>query len=97
VLLTARRHRRQIQSIAVAVRRTVRGVMNPEIMAYYQSGIERDRLAFGARRIEFLRMWDLLGRHLPPQPSQVLDGLPGHRHPTGQHYSRERPGSPLCR
>jgi len=42
-------------------------------MAYYQNGLERDRLASGARRIEFLRMWDLLQRHLPPPPAQVLD------------------------
>jgi hypothetical protein len=42
--------------------------MNPEIMAYYQSGIERDRLASGARRIEFLRMWDL-----QPSPSWIED------------------------
>jgi ubiquinone/menaquinone biosynthesis C-methylase UbiE len=47
--------------------------MNPEIMAYYQHGLERDRLTSGARRIEFLRMWDLLERHLPPLPAQVLD------------------------
>jgi hypothetical protein len=33
-----------------------------QIMAYYQHGLERDRLASGARRIEFLRMWDLLQR-----------------------------------
>src|SRR5690348_10784838 len=42
-------------------------------MAYYRHGLERDRLASGARRIEFLRMWDLLQRHLPPQPARVLD------------------------
>jgi ubiquinone/menaquinone biosynthesis C-methylase UbiE len=42
-------------------------------MAYYQHGLERDRLASGARRIEFLRMWDLLKRHLPAQPARVLD------------------------
>jgi ubiquinone/menaquinone biosynthesis C-methylase UbiE len=57
----------------------VGGVVDPEIMTYYQHGFERDRLASGARRIEFLRMWDLLLRHLPPQPAQVLDvgGGPG--------------------
>lgn len=42
-------------------------------MEYYQHGLERDRLASGARRIEFLRMWDLLQRYLPPPPAQVLD------------------------
>lgn len=42
-------------------------------MEYYQHGLERDRLASGRRRIEFLRMWDLMQRHLPPPPAQVLD------------------------
>jgi len=42
-------------------------------MAYYQQGLERGRLASGARRIEFLRIWDLLQRHLPSPPAQVLD------------------------
>jgi ubiquinone/menaquinone biosynthesis C-methylase UbiE len=62
-----------IRSIAAGRRCTVRRVVDPEIMAYYQHGFERDRLASGGQRIEFLRMWDLLKRHLPPQPAQVLD------------------------
>lgn len=51
----------------------VRRVVDPEIMAYYEHGLERDRLAAGARRVEFLRMRDLLTRHLPPAPARVLD------------------------
>ncbi|MFI9437050.1 class I SAM-dependent methyltransferase [Streptosporangium sp. NPDC052375] len=48
-------------------------MMDAEILKYYEHGLERDRLATGGRRIEFLRMWDLLERHLPPVPAQVLD------------------------
>ncbi|WP_197048662.1 class I SAM-dependent methyltransferase [Streptosporangium roseum] len=42
-------------------------------MAYYEHGLEQDRLTSGGRQIEFLRVWDLLERHLPPAPAQVLD------------------------
>ncbi|MER5427145.1 class I SAM-dependent methyltransferase [Streptosporangium roseum] len=48
-------------------------MMDAEILKYYEHGLERDRLAAGGRQIEFLRMWDLLQRHLPPPPAQVLD------------------------
>jgi ubiquinone/menaquinone biosynthesis C-methylase UbiE len=53
--------------------------MDPEIRAYYESGIERDRLAAGYSRIEYERTKDLLGRRLPPPPARVLDvgGGPG--------------------
>jgi SAM-dependent methyltransferase len=51
----------------------VSGMVDAEILAYYEHGLERDRLAFGGRRIEFLRMSDLLERHMPPPPAQVLD------------------------
>jgi ubiquinone/menaquinone biosynthesis C-methylase UbiE len=51
----------------------VRGMDDVEILAYYAHGLERDRLASGGRRIEFLRMWALLERHMPAPPSQVLD------------------------
>jgi ubiquinone/menaquinone biosynthesis C-methylase UbiE len=53
--------------------------MDPEVRAYYESGIERDRLAEGYSRIEYERTKDLLGRHLPPAPARVLDvgGGPG--------------------
>src|SRR5262249_62394888 len=53
--------------------------MDPEIRAYYESGVERERLAGGTSRIEYERTKDLLGRHLPPSPARVLDvgGGPG--------------------
>jgi 2-polyprenyl-3-methyl-5-hydroxy-6-metoxy-1,4-benzoquinol methylase len=48
-------------------------MVDAEIIAYYGHGLERDRLASGGRRIEFLRMWDLLERCLPAAPASVLD------------------------
>lgn len=51
----------------------VRGMVDAEILAYYEHGLERDRLASGRPRVEFLRMWDLLVRHMPAPPAQVLD------------------------
>lgn len=53
--------------------------MDPEIAAYYDSGVERDRLAEGYSRIELERTKELLGRYLPAPPARVLDvgGGPG--------------------
>lgn len=48
-------------------------MVDAEILAYYEHGLERERLTSGGRRIEFLRVWDLLERHLPPAPARVLD------------------------
>jgi SAM-dependent methyltransferase len=48
-------------------------VLQPEIMDYYGRGGERDRLAAGAGRLEFLRTWDVLSRMLPSAPATVLD------------------------
>jgi len=48
-------------------------MVEPEIAAYYERNAERDRLASGGRRVEFLRVWDLLERFLPPVPATVLD------------------------
>ena len=45
----------------------------PEIQAYYERNAKRDRLASGARRVEFLRVCELLERHLPPSPATILD------------------------
>jgi SAM-dependent methyltransferase len=47
--------------------------MQPEILDYYQRGDERDRLATGPGRLEFLRTWDVLTRTLPASPTSVLD------------------------
>ena len=54
-------------------------VMDPEIRAYYETGVERDRLMEGYSRIEYERTKELLERHLPPAPARVLDvgGGPG--------------------
>lgn len=48
-------------------------MVDPEILAYYEHNGERDRLDSGGRRIEFLRVWDLLKRFLPSPPATVLD------------------------
>jgi hypothetical protein len=48
-------------------------MVEPEILAYYERNDERHRLASGGRRIEFLRVWDLLERFLPSPPATVLD------------------------
>lgn len=48
-------------------------MLSPEIMEYYRRGGERDRLAAGQGRLEFLRTWDVLSRVLPGAPAEVLD------------------------
>ncbi|MFF0308332.1 class I SAM-dependent methyltransferase [Streptosporangium sp. NPDC004379] len=48
-------------------------MVDAEMLAYYEHGLEQNRLASGGRQIEFLRVWDLLERHLPPAPARVLD------------------------
>jgi ubiquinone/menaquinone biosynthesis C-methylase UbiE len=48
-------------------------MVEPEILAYYERNDERGRLASGGRRIEFLRVWELLERYLPAPPAAVLD------------------------
>jgi hypothetical protein len=47
-------------------------MVDAEILGYYGHGLEQDRLRAGDRRIEFLRVWDLLSRHLPPAPAREL-------------------------
>jgi ubiquinone/menaquinone biosynthesis C-methylase UbiE len=53
--------------------------VDEEIQAYYETGIERDRLTLGYSRIEFERTKELLERHLPRPPARLLDvgGGPG--------------------
>ncbi|MFC0506079.1 class I SAM-dependent methyltransferase [Micromonospora costi] len=48
-------------------------MLKPEIMDFYRQGGERDRLAAGQGRLEFLRTWDVLTRVLPPPPAAVVD------------------------
>jgi ubiquinone/menaquinone biosynthesis C-methylase UbiE len=49
------------------------------VVAYYDRGLERDRLTSGAGALEFLRTQAVLERYLPPPPSVVADvgGGPG--------------------
>lgn len=47
--------------------------MQPEIVAYYQRGVELDRLSAGVGQLEFLRTRDVLARVLPGPPASVLD------------------------
>ena len=51
----------------------VPGMVDAEIIAYYEHGLEQDRLAGGRQRVEFLRIWELLERFLPAAPAKVLD------------------------
>jgi SAM-dependent methyltransferase len=44
-----------------------------KIVAYYEQGVERDRLLRGAGRLELARTQEILRRHLPPPPASVLD------------------------
>jgi SAM-dependent methyltransferase len=48
-------------------------MVDAEILDYYSRGLERDRLAAGRGRVEFLRMRELLRRFLPAAPVTVLD------------------------
>ena len=48
-------------------------MLRSEVMDYYRRGGERDRLADGQGRLEFLRTWDVLTRVLPGAPAEVLD------------------------
>jgi SAM-dependent methyltransferase len=48
-------------------------MVDAEILTYYSRGLERDRLASGRQRIEFLRIWDPLERCLPTAPATVVD------------------------
>ena len=75
-------------------------MLEPEILAYYARNDERDRLASGERRIEFLRVRDLLARFLPPPPATVLDvgeaaraGTPSRWPPKAT--TSDRPGKPV--
>ena len=49
-------------------------MIDPEILAHYELGHERDRLAQGiSSPIEFARTKEILTRFLPPAPATVLD------------------------
>jgi SAM-dependent methyltransferase len=44
-----------------------------EILDYYDRGEEEQRLTASLGRLERIRTWEILDRHLPPAPSRVLD------------------------
>lgn len=50
-----------------------------DVVAYYDRGLERDRLTSGPGALELLRTQTLLNRYLPPPPSVIVDvgGGPG--------------------
>lgn len=52
----------------------------PELERYYGRDEEKDRLASGVGRVEFLRTIEVIGRHLPPPGAVIADigGGPGH-------------------
>jgi ubiquinone/menaquinone biosynthesis C-methylase UbiE len=54
-------------------------VLPPEAVAYYELGLERDRLTARTGRLEFARTWELLQRFLPAGPATICDvgGGPG--------------------
>jgi SAM-dependent methyltransferase len=53
-------------------------VIDPDVLAYYESGNERDRLTVGWGRVEWARTWELITRFVP-QRADVADvgGGPG--------------------
>jgi ubiquinone/menaquinone biosynthesis C-methylase UbiE len=44
-----------------------------EILDHYGEGQEEHRLTRSVGRLERLRTWEIMARHLPPPPSRVLD------------------------
>ena len=48
-------------------------MVTSEILAYYGRGNEEQRLTASVGRLEWIRTWDILERHVPPAPSRVLD------------------------
>jgi len=44
-----------------------------EILDYYGAGREEQRLTASLGRLERIRTWEILERHLPPPPARVLD------------------------
>ncbi len=54
-------------------------VSERQLQAYYARDEERDRLAHGTGRVEFLRTVEIVGRTLPPPPAVIADigGGPG--------------------
>jgi SAM-dependent methyltransferase len=45
----------------------------PEILAFYAAGGEERRLTASIGRLEFIRTWEILERHLPATPCRIVD------------------------
>jgi hypothetical protein len=70
----------------------VRDTDRADLQAHYVLGAERDRLAGGVGRLEFIRTTEIVLRRLPAAPALVADigggrGRPGR----GAHGGRRRP------
>lgn len=52
---------------------TLSPMIAPEILDYYGEGKEEGRLKASPGRLEHIRTWEIIERHLPPAPSRVLD------------------------
>lgn len=54
-------------------------MIDPDIQSHYDLGLERERLVHNGESLEFVRTQELLKRHLPPSPADILDvgGGPG--------------------
>jgi 2-polyprenyl-3-methyl-5-hydroxy-6-metoxy-1,4-benzoquinol methylase len=48
-------------------------VIASEILEYYVQGNEERRLTAALGRLERIRTWEIMTRHLPPAPSCILD------------------------
>jgi len=46
---------------------------DPEVLRHYESGREEDRISEGIGQLELLRVQEVLSRHLPEPPADVLD------------------------
>src|SRR2546425_1734420 len=53
--------------------------LDSDVMAHYESGVEKDRLLKDTERLEFHRIKQIISRYLPKKPATILDigGGPG--------------------
>src|SRR3989442_5473795 len=53
--------------------------LDSDVMAHYESGVEKDRLLKDTERLEFHRTKQIISRYLPKKPATILDigGGPG--------------------
>jgi len=48
-------------------------MIGSEILEYYSEGNEEQRLTASLGRLERVRTWEIILRHLPPAPARILD------------------------